>query len=52
VGSAVGRIPIEKAARALVPFYIMMLVVLLLITFVPFFSTFILDLIMPELVAG
>jgi tripartite ATP-independent transporter DctM subunit len=48
VGSAVGRIPIEKAAKALIPFYIMMLCVLLLITFVPFFSTFIPDLLMPE----
>ena len=47
VGSAVGRIPIEKAAKALVPFYIMMICVLLLITFVPFFSTFIPDLLMP-----
>jgi tripartite ATP-independent transporter DctM subunit len=50
VGSAVGKIPIEKAAKALVPFYIMMICVLLLITFVPFFSTFIPDLLMP--VAG
>ena len=51
VGSAVGRIPIEKASKALIPFYIMMICVLLLITFVPFFSTFIPDLIMPEMVA-
>jgi tripartite ATP-independent transporter DctM subunit len=50
VGSAVGRIPIEKAARALIPFYVMMLVVLVLITFVPFFSTFVPNLIMPEVV--
>jgi len=49
VGSAVGKIPIEKAAKALLPFYIMMICVLLLITFVPFFSTFIPDLLMPEL---
>ena len=52
VGSAVGKIPIEKAARALVPFYIMMVCVLLLITFVPFFSTFIPDLLMPEMGTG
>jgi tripartite ATP-independent transporter DctM subunit len=51
VGSAVGRIPIEKAAKALIPFYIMMICVLLLITFFPFFSTFIPDLIMPEVIA-
>jgi tripartite ATP-independent transporter DctM subunit len=43
VGCAVGRIPIEKASKALIPFYIMMICVLLLITFVPFFSTFIPD---------
>jgi tripartite ATP-independent transporter DctM subunit len=47
VGCAVGKIPIEKATKALLPFYIMMIVVLLLITFIPFFSTFIPDLLMP-----
>jgi tripartite ATP-independent transporter DctM subunit len=52
VGSAVGRIPIEKAAKALIPFYIMMICVLMLITFVPFFSTFIPDLLMPEIGGG
>ncbi len=46
VGCAVGRIPIEKASKALIPFYIMMICVLLLITFVPFFSTFIPDMFM------
>ncbi len=41
VGCAIGKIPIEKASKALLPFYIMMICVLLLITFVPFFSTFV-----------
>lgn len=35
VGCAIGGISIEKMARALIPFYIPMLVVLLLITFIP-----------------
>lgn len=35
VGCAIGRIPIEKAARAMLPLYLMMIVVLMLVTFVP-----------------
>ncbi|MFP4378406.1 MAG: TRAP transporter large permease [Spirochaetales bacterium] len=35
VGCAVGETSIEKTSRALVPFYLMMLVVLMLVTFVP-----------------
>lgn len=35
VGCAVGKLSIEKATRALVPFYVAMVAVLLLITFVP-----------------
>lgn len=35
VGSAIGGIPIEKVAKSLMPFYVSMIVVLLLITFIP-----------------
>jgi tripartite ATP-independent transporter DctM subunit len=35
VGCAVGETSIEKTSRALLPFYVMMLVVLMLVTFVP-----------------
>jgi TRAP-type C4-dicarboxylate transport system permease large subunit len=31
----VGRISIEQATRAMLPFYVMMVLVLLLVTFVP-----------------
>jgi tripartite ATP-independent transporter DctM subunit len=48
VGCAVGKISIEEATKAMVPFYITMIVVLLLITFVPDFSMFIPNLVMPE----
>ncbi|MBN2546456.1 MAG: TRAP transporter large permease [Spirochaetes bacterium] len=51
VGCAVGKISIVEASKGLIPFYIAMLVTLVLITFVPFFSMFMPNLIMPELVA-
>ena len=35
VGAAIGRIPIEKAARSMLPFYAILITVLLLISFVP-----------------
>lgn len=35
VGCAIGKIPIEKAAKGMLPFYGAMIVILLLITFVP-----------------
>jgi TRAP-type C4-dicarboxylate transport system permease large subunit len=35
VGCAVGKTSIEKATRAMIPFYVTMIVVLLLITFIP-----------------
>jgi TRAP-type C4-dicarboxylate transport system permease large subunit len=38
VGSSIGGIKIEETAKAMVPFYITMVVVLLLLTFVPAFS--------------
>ena len=35
VGSAIGRLPIEKVAKSMLPFYAVLIVVLLLITFIP-----------------
>ncbi|WP_172370011.1 TRAP transporter large permease [Sporosarcina jiandibaonis] len=35
VGSAIGRLPIEKVARSMLPFYAVLIGVLLLITFIP-----------------
>jgi tripartite ATP-independent transporter DctM subunit len=46
VGCAVGKVSIEKAARAMIPFYVMMVVVLLVVTFVPQIVMFIPNLIM------
>lgn len=47
VGCAVGKISIEKATKAMLPFYGAMVVVLMLITFIPEIVMFIPDLIMP-----
>ncbi len=41
VGCAIGKIPIERAARHLWPFWIAMLIVLALVTYVPAFSLWI-----------
>ena len=41
VGCAIGKVPIERAARHLWPFWIAMLVVLLLVTYVPALSLWI-----------
>jgi TRAP-type C4-dicarboxylate transport system permease large subunit len=38
VGSSIGGIRIEETAKAMVPFYLVMIVVLILLTFVPAFS--------------
>ncbi|GMO41932.1 MAG: TRAP transporter large permease [Treponemataceae bacterium] len=38
VGSSIGGIKIEQTAKAMVPFYVTMVVVLMLLTFVPAFS--------------
>lgn len=35
VGCAIGKISIERAAKAMIPFYVIMIVTLLLITFIP-----------------
>ncbi|HCM26678.1 MAG TPA: hypothetical protein DIC34_09070, partial [Treponema sp.] len=48
VGCAIGKIPIEKAVRAMLPMYAAMIVVLMLVTFVPQFTMFIPDLLMPQ----
>lgn len=39
VGCAVGKISIEKASKGMLPFYIAMLAVLALVTFIPAIST-------------
>jgi tripartite ATP-independent transporter DctM subunit len=47
VGCAVGRISVERASRAMLPFYVIMFVVLMLVTFIPEITMFVPDLIMP-----
>ena len=47
VGCAVGKLPMEKAVRTIWPFYIAILVALMLITFIPAIS-----LTLPRLVGG
>ncbi len=39
VGCAVGKLPVEKVAKALLPMYTIMIVALMLVTFVPAIST-------------
>ncbi len=46
-GCAVGKMPIEKVMKGILPFYAAMIVALLLVTFVPQFSLFLPDLFMP-----
>jgi len=46
VGCAIGKISIEKATKAMLPLYFMMLIVLMLVTFVPQVVMFIPDLVM------
>jgi tripartite ATP-independent transporter DctM subunit len=46
VGCAIGKIPIGKAVKGMLPLYSMMIIVLLLITFVPAISLFVPNLIM------
>ena len=41
IGSAVGKTPMEKVVKATLPFYLCMLITLLLITFIPQISMFI-----------
>ena len=40
IGSAVSNLPMEKVVKATLPFYICMIVALLLITFIPGISMF------------
>ena len=47
IGSAVGKTPMEKVVKATLPFYICMIITLLLITFVPDIS-----LLLPKLLGG
>ena len=47
IGSAVGKTPLEKVVKATLPFYLCMIVTLLLITFVPDIS-----LLLPKLLGG
>jgi tripartite ATP-independent transporter DctM subunit len=35
VGSAVGKLPIEKVVRALLPFFVLLVIVLMIVTYVP-----------------
>jgi TRAP-type C4-dicarboxylate transport system permease large subunit len=41
IGSAVSKVPIERVVKATLPFYLCMIVALLLITFIPDISLFI-----------
>jgi tripartite ATP-independent transporter DctM subunit len=47
VGCAVGRISIEKVTKALMPYYLTMIIVLLLVTYIPAITMFLPNLIMP-----
>ena len=46
VGCAVGKISIEKVTKALLPFYAVMVIVLLLITYIPDIAMFLPNLVM------
>jgi tripartite ATP-independent transporter DctM subunit len=46
VGCAVGKVTIEKATRAMIPFYITMVIVLMIVTFIPDIVMFVPNLIM------
>ena len=48
VGCAIGKISIEKAAKAMLPFYLIMVVVLMLVTFIPEISLTVPNWVMPE----
>lgn len=46
VGCAVGKIKMEKVVKTMLPMFLAMIIVLLLITYVPFFTNFLPDLVM------
>ncbi|HUX12132.1 MAG TPA: TRAP transporter large permease [Spirochaetia bacterium] len=48
VGCAIGKISVEDATKAMLPFYAVMIVVLMLITFIPDIVMFIPNLVMPQ----
>lgn len=48
VGCAIGKIPIEKAVKTMLPMYAAMVAVLMLITFVPEITLTVPDLLMPQ----
>ena len=47
VGSAIGKIPIERASKGCIPFYIAMLITLMLVTYIPAITMFLPNLLMP-----
>jgi len=47
VGSAIGKIPIERASKGCIPFYISMLITLMLVTYIPAITMFLPNLLMP-----
>ncbi|HEY9055115.1 MAG TPA: TRAP transporter large permease [Rectinemataceae bacterium] len=47
VGCAVGKVSIEKVTKAMLPYYLVMFIVLMLITYIPAITMFLPDLIMP-----
>ncbi|MFA5852342.1 MAG: TRAP transporter large permease, partial [Spirochaetales bacterium] len=47
VGCAVGKISVEKVTKALLPYYLSMVVVLMLVTYIPEITMFLPNLIMP-----
>lgn len=47
VGCAIGRIPIDKVIRTMLPMYAVMIVVLILVTFIPDLTMWIPELLMP-----
>jgi tripartite ATP-independent transporter DctM subunit len=47
IGSAISKIPIEKLSKSMLPFYGVMIVVLLLITYIPQITMFLPNLLMP-----
>ncbi len=52
VGSAVSGVPIERLTKTLLPFFVVMIAVLLIITYIPGIVMFLPDLLMPVQVGG
>jgi len=47
VGSAIGKIPIERASKGCIPFYISMFITLMMVTYIPAITMFLPNLLMP-----